>query len=152
MDLKFFLKNLPAFEEFKAPHIEVLAGSLAVEQHGDGHVFIRQGTQGKALYLLLKGSVRITRHDAGDDNEREVRELSDGEIFGMLSLIDDLPASATCIAKGPVTTAALSRDAFRQLFHEASPIGHHLQYMIAVQMARDIQEENKRFRAALITS
>ncbi len=151
MDLKFFLKNLPAFEEFKATHIDILAACLNVEQYGDGHVFIQQGTQGEALYLLLKGSVRITRRDPGDEIEREVRELSDGEMFGMLSLIDDLPASATCVAKGPVTTAALSRDAFRQLFHEASPIGHHLQYMVAVQMARDIQEENKRFRAALLT-
>ncbi|OGB27461.1 MAG: hypothetical protein A3I66_06130 [Burkholderiales bacterium RIFCSPLOWO2_02_FULL_57_36] len=149
MDLKFFLKNLPAFEEFKAPHLDILAARLQVEQHDDGHVFIRQGTQGQALYLLLQGSVRITRRDAGDEAEQEVRELSDGEIFGMLSLIDDLPASATCVARGSVTTAALTRDAFQQLFHDASPIGHHLQYMVAVQMARDIQDENKRFRAAL---
>ena len=149
MDLKFFLKNLPAFEEFKAQHLDILAGQLVLEQHDDGHVFIRQGTQGNALYLLLQGSVRITKHDAAGNAEVDVRELSDGEMFGMLSLVDNLPASGTCIARGAVSTAALSRDAFQQLFHQASPIGHHLQYMVAVQMARDIQEENKRFRAAL---
>ena len=151
MDLKFFLKNLPAFEEFKAPHLDALAGRLKVETHDDGHVFIRQGMQGDALYLLLQGSVRITRHDAGGE-EYEMRELSDGEMFGMLSLIDNLPASGSCIARGPVRTAALTRESFRQLFHEASPIGHHLQYMVAVQMARDIQEENRRFRTALANS
>ncbi|MDB5764469.1 MAG: hypothetical protein JWQ21_3464 [Herminiimonas sp.] len=148
MDLKYFLKNLPAFDEFKAPHLDILAGQLQVEEHADGHVFIEQGTQGKALYLLLQGSVRVTRHDMNGGEEHEVRELSDGEIFGILSLVDNLPASATCIAKGPVKIAALTRDAFRQLFHDASPIGFHLQYMIAVQMARDIQEENKRFRTS----
>lgn len=149
MDLKFFLKNLPAFEEFSAAHLDILSSQLKVEQHDDGHVLIRQGTQGQALYLLLQGSVRITRRDPKDEVEHEVRELSDGEMFGMLSLIDNLPASATCTARGSVTTAALTRDAFQQLFHDASPIGHHLQYMVAVQMARDIQDENKRFRAAL---
>ena len=149
MDLKFFLKNLPAFEEFKARHLDILASQLRVEQHADGHVFIRQGLQGDALYLLLQGSVRITKHDAQGAPEYEVRDLSDGEMFGMLSLIDDLPASSTCTTRGPVTTAALTRDAFQQLFHQASPIGHHLQYIVAVQMARDIQEENQRFRAAL---
>lgn len=147
MNLKFFLKNLPAFEEFQAPHLDAFASHLQVAQYDDGHIFITQGVQGSALYLLLQGSVRITRNDAGE--ELEIRELSDGEIFGILSLVDNLPASATCTAKGPVQTASLTRDAFRQLFHEASPIGHHLQYMVAVQMARDIQEENKRFRAAL---
>ena len=148
MELKFFLKNLPAFEDFKPQHLEILAGRLQVEEHGDGHVFITQGMQGGALYLLLQGSVRTTRHD-GDGEEYPVRDLSDGEMFGILSLVDDLPASATCAAKGPVKTAALTRDAFRALFDDAAPIGHHLHYMIAVQMARDIQEQNKRFRATL---
>lgn len=149
MDLKFFLKNLPAFEEFMAPHIDILASHLQIEECDDGHVFITQGQQGKALYMLMQGSVRITRHDAKDGEEYEVRELSDGEMFGILSLIDNLPATATCTAKGRVTTASLTRDAFQRLFQDASPIGHHLQYMIAVQMARDMQEGNKRFRASL---
>jgi CRP-like cAMP-binding protein len=152
MDLTFFLKNLPAFEDFKAPHLAILAGHLQVEEQADGHVFVKQGEQGKALYLLLQGSVRITRHDNDSNEEYEVRELADGEIFGILSLVQDLPAQATCTAKGAVRIAALGYDAFQQLFHEASPIGHHLQYMIAVQMARDLQEANKRLRDALTAS
>lgn len=148
MDLTYFLKNLPAFEDFHATHLAVLASHLSVEQYSDGHVFIRQGEEGQALYLLLQGSVRITRHDDKDAPEYELRELADGEMFGILSLVEDLPTQASCTAKGAVKTASLSRAAFKQLFTEASPIGHHLQYMIAVQMARDLQEANKRMRAA----
>lgn len=148
MHLTYFLKNLPAFEEFNAQHLDAFANHLTVEEFADGHVFINQGQQGEAMYLLLQGSVRITRHDRAGEEEYEIRELCDGELFGIVSLVDNLPAIATCTAKGAGRTAALTRDAFHHLFHEASPIGHHLQYMIAVQMARDIQEENKRFRAA----
>ncbi len=149
MDLKFFLKNLPAFEDFNTRHLDILASQLIVTPQEGGHVFIRQGEQGDALYLLLQGAVHVSRHDRAGGEEYDVRELSDGEMFGMLSLIDDLPASATCTARGPVTTAALTRDAFQRLFSEASPIGHHLHYMVAVQMARDMQEANRRSRAAL---
>lgn len=149
MDLKYFLKNLPAFEEFGAPHIEALAQHLSVAQHADGHVFIRQGEQGAALYLLLKGAVHVTRHDASGGEEYIVRELADGEMFGILSLVDDMPATSTCMAKGAGETASLSREAFQALFQDASPIAHHLHYMVAVQMARDIQDANKRSRAAL---
>jgi CRP-like cAMP-binding protein len=149
MDLKYFLKNLPAFEEFSAPHLEALAQHLQVSPHTDGQVFIRQGEQGAALYLLLKGAVHITRHDANGGEETIVRELADGEMFGILSLVDDMPALSTCLAKGAGETAALSREAFQALFQDASPVAHHLQYMVAVQMARDIQEANKRSRAAL---
>lgn len=149
MDLKFFLKNLPAFEDFTAAHLDILAGHLQLEEQADGHAFIRQGEQGPALYLLMDGSVRITRHDAAGGEEYEVRELSDGEMFGMLSLVDDLPATATCTARGKTRTAALTRAAFEQLSAEAAPIGRHLKFMVAVQMARDLQEANKRFRATL---
>lgn len=151
MELKFFLKNLPAFEEFNAAHLDVLASRLQVTEQENGHVFIRQGVQGDALYLLLDGAVTITRKDAAGE-EHEVRELCGGEMFGILSLVDDLPASASCTGHGKTRTAWLTREAFQQLFHEASPIGHHLQYMIAVQMARDLQEANKRSRAALAQS
>lgn len=149
MDLKIFLKNLPAFEEFSAAHLDALARQLQVGEYEDGHVFIRQGEQGQALYMLLQGSVRIFRHDADGEADHDVRELCDGELFGILSLVTEMPAQATCVAKGKVKAAYLTRDAFERLFGEASPIGHHLQYMIAVQMARDIQEQNRRFRAAL---
>lgn len=152
MEIKTFLKNLPAFEDFNPAQLDLLATHLKQEEWDSGHVFIRQGTQGEALYLLIDGSVIVTRKEEDSDEEHEVRELSDGEMFGMLSLIDDLPASATCTAKGAVRTAALPRDAFRQLYHQARPVGLHLQYMIAVQMARDLQEVNKRFRASLMKS
>ena len=51
---------------------------------------------------------------------------------------------------GPVTAAALSREGFHKLFASAPPIGHHLQYMVAVQLARDLQERNKALRAMLL--
>lgn len=149
MDLTFFLKNLPAFEDFQAAQLTALANHLQIEQYENAHVFIKQGEQGTALYLLMQGAVHITRHENGSDEELAVRELADGEMFGILSLVSDLPASATCTARGNVKVAALSRAAFEQLFNDAPSIARHLQYMIAVQMARDLQESNKRFRASL---
>ncbi len=149
MDLKIFLKNLPAFEDFSPPQLEAFAAQLTVRDHEAGHTFIHQGQQGEALYLLLRGVVRITRHDAEGGDEYELREVCDGEMFGILSLVDNLPAASTCAAVGPGQTAALSREGFAKLFQEASPIGRHLQYMIAVQMARDLQDANRRLREAL---
>lgn len=152
MDLKIFLKNLPAFEEFADAHLEALVGALQVRDYADGHVFIRQGQQGEGLFLVLRGMVRLTRRDAPGAEERDVRELGAGELFGILSLVDNLPAAATCTARGAVTAASLSAASFRQLFESALPIGRHLQYMIAVQLARDLRDENARIRGLMAGS
>lgn len=148
MDLRQFLGTLPAFGNFTPAYVGVLAGLMQVADYPVGHVFIEQGQQGGAMFLLVRGAVQVTRKDEVSGLP-EARDLRAGELFGLLSLIDDMPASATCTAIEPVTAAALPRAAFQKLFESAAPIGHHLQYMVAVQLARDLQERNKSLRALL---
>jgi CRP-like cAMP-binding protein len=101
------------------------------------------------MYLLVDGAVEVRRLDDAMGRPPEVRELRSGEVFGLLSLLDHMPAVATCTALEPVTAAALERPAFEALFSSAPPIGHHIQYMVAIQLARDLQERNKGLRALL---
>jgi CRP-like cAMP-binding protein len=149
MDLRPFLKTLPAFEGFTPAHLDVLSGLMQVAPYPQGHRFIEQGRQGEAMYLLVEGAVEVDRVNEVSGEREEARELRAGEMFGLLSLVDNLPAGATCVAKEPVIAAALSRAAFQQLFQSAPPIAHHLQYMVAVQLARDLQERNKALRQLL---
>ena len=148
MDLTQFLNTLPAFQSFMPAYVGVLANLMQVGQYPAGKTFIEQGQQGEAMYLLMDGAVEVKRIDDVDSHV-EVRELRAGELFGLLSLIGDMPASATCTAKEPATVAALPREAFQRLFDTAAPVGHHLQYMVAVQLARDLQERNKSLRYLL---
>jgi CRP-like cAMP-binding protein len=149
MDLKIFLRNQPAFEFFSKAHTEALLGALQVEDCPDGFVFIHQGGVDGAMFMILSGTVNVIRQDRPGDTEYPVRELRDGEMFGLLSLVDNMPAAATCVAHGPVRIAALTREAFQTLFTAAPPISHQLQFMIAVQLARDLQEQNEFLRRAM---
>ncbi len=149
MDLRSFLKTLPAFERFSPAYIDTLADLMSVASYEPGHCFIRQGQQGEAMYLLMEGAVEVARVNEATGEAEEVRELRAGELLGLLSLVDNMAAGATCAAKEHVTAAALPREAFQKLFTSAPPIGHHLQYMVAVQLARDLQERNKALRSLL---
>lgn len=149
MDIKQFLKTLPAFENFKAADIDVLADKMIVSSHPAGHVFITQGEQGEALYLLVEGTVQSVHVDEATGTQQEARDLHAGEMFGLLSLVADMPAGWGAVAKEAVTVAELSWPDFRDLFRAAPPIAHHLQYMVAVQLARDLQARNKELRELL---
>lgn len=148
MELQQFLTTLPAFQSFTPAYVSVLAGLMEVVKVQAGRTFIEQGQQGEAMFLLMDGAVEVKRVDEVS-GVPEVRELRAGELFGLLSLIGDMPASATCVAKELATVAALPRESFQRLFEMAAPIGHHLQYMVAVQLARDLQERNKSLRLLL---
>ncbi len=149
MDIKQFLRTLPAFERFTGTYIDTLSGAMTLGQFEPGHNFIQQGQQGEAMYLLMDGAVEVSRVNEATGEAEEARELRAGELFGLLSLVDNLAAGATCSAKEHVTAAVLPRDAFHKLFSSAPPIGHHLQYMVAVQLARDLQERNNALRTLL---
>lgn len=149
MELKQFLKTLPAFENFKAADLDVLSDQMTVSSYPAGHVFVTQGQQGDALYLLMDGTIQSVHVDEATGTLEEARDLHTGEMFGLLSLIEDMPAGWGAVAQDVVTVAALSRPVFGQLFSAAAPIAHHLQYMVAVQLARDLQARNKELRELL---
>jgi CRP-like cAMP-binding protein len=148
MDLKAFLKTLPTFEAFTPRDLDALAAVMQVRLYPKGHQFIAQGEQGEALYLIMTGAVMLTRVDelTGFRQERELRE---GETFGLLSLLDNLPAAATCSAIDAVSAVSLPRVEFNELFDAAPSVGHHLLYMVAIQLARDLQERNTSLRSLL---
>lgn len=148
MDLKQFLKQW-AYDRFTDPALDALSSLMTEVRFPPGHVIIEQGQQGEAMYLLMDGVVEVRRTDEVGGGPQEGAKLRAGELFGLLSLIDNMPASATCTAEGEVVAAALSREGFQQLFDSAPPVGHHLQFMVAVQLARDLQERNKSLRQML---
>jgi len=149
MELKAFLKTLPAFEGFSEAYVNVLADSFSVGSYETGHTFITQGNEGEALYLIINGGVRVNHRDEISGRDQEIKELRSGEMFGLLSLLTDMPAAATCTAVEPVTAAALPRSAFGNLAQSAPPISNHLLYMVAVQLARDLQDRNRSLRTLL---
>jgi CRP/FNR family transcriptional regulator, cyclic AMP receptor protein len=148
MDVKAFLKLLPGFEGFTGSHLDALAAAMKVQLYPKGHTFIWQGEQGQALHMIMDGAVLLTRTDELTGFKQE-RELRAGEVFGLLSLIDNLPAAATCSVLEPVTAASLPRAEFNDLFDNAPPVGHHILYMVAIQLARDLQDRNTSLRTLI---
>ena len=149
MDIRQFLKTLPAFESFTAPDVEALAGLMQVRTFPAGHRLIAQGEQGDAMYLLMEGAIQVSRRNEVTGEQEEARDLHAGEICGLLSLVDKMPAGWDSTARDAVTAAALTRPDFLKLYKLAPPIAHHLQYMVAVQLSRDLQARNRELRELL---
>lgn len=149
MDIKAFLKGLPAFERFQDRHLDVLVSNLELRDFDSGQVLVKEGEQGPAAYILMNASIHVSHFNPIVNVHEDIGEARDGEVIGLLSLVDNMPASVTCTANGPALVAALTPERFNAMFLLAPPIGHQLQYMIAVQLARDLQEKNKLLRRGL---
>lgn len=85
---------------------EELAAVLEPVAFDDGAVVIREGEPGNQYLIVTTGQVEVSQ--AG----RAVRRLGPGDGVGEISLLRNVPRTATVRAIGPVTAYALERDAF----------------------------------------
>lgn len=148
MILKNFLKTLPGLAQCPDPDLEKIAQAMRVESFAAGHTLIYEGKSNAEMYLILEGSVRACHYGA-DGNSHELKILRGGEFFGLLSLYDSQPATASCIALEAVRVASLPYLAYQTLIRTAAPIGHYFQLAVAHQLARDLHERSAALRTSL---
>lgn len=148
MDEKQFFNNLPAFQDLPASETSALLESLQLLSFAAGYTFFTPGTPTQEMFLLLEGGVQLLRDD-GSDVAIESSELRAGEVFGLLGLVADLPATSTARAVTPVKVAQITQSAYHALIGSAPTVALRLQRMIAVQLARELQFRNRLLRARM---
>ncbi len=86
-----------------------------------GHLLCVEGEVGAAMYILAKGEVEVVM--ASDDGVKELARLTPGAVFGMLSLAQDRPRMASCVARTSVVCLVLDQGGWRDLIDEPGLAG-----------------------------
>jgi CRP-like cAMP-binding protein len=106
-----FLFQLLDFDETVA-----LAGLVSKEARKKGEAIIDEGSLGEALYIIEKGRVKVFKGEG--DSEEELAVLEKGELFGEMSLIEDVLTSASVVADTDVALLMIKRAEFDSLMNE----------------------------------
>ena len=80
--------------------------------YATGAVIVKEGSTGTALYVILRGRVRVER------DGQAVGELKPNDFFGELSLIEDEPRSASVLAAEETECLLFPAWEFRALLDE----------------------------------
>ena len=100
------LRSVPIFTSLGAPSLEGLARRLTPVELGPGDVIIREGTPGERYYVIADGELRVTQ---GSETLGIARR---GDGVGEISLLADVPCTATVTAVGDARVFALEGDEF----------------------------------------
>lgn len=102
------------FAELDASLLRRLATAMSDRQLADGTVLIRQGDVADALYFITSGEVEVTC--ATEEGRSAVLDrLKPGAVIGEMALLAGDRRTATAIARGPVSVACFTREAFDDL-------------------------------------
>jgi CRP-like cAMP-binding protein len=93
------LAKVPLFATLDRKDLMTISASARERQYQPGEELMRQGDTGVGLFVLTSGRVRVTQNRNSENFDLGM--LDHGQVFGELSLLDDLPRSATITAIEP---------------------------------------------------
>jgi MFS family permease len=100
------LRALPIFSPLPPPQIERLANAAAEVLVGAGATVFAQGDPGDRFYVIAEGEA-VVLVDGVEQNR-----LAQGDFFGEIALLRDVPRTATVVAASPLRLYALESDTF----------------------------------------
>jgi CRP-like cAMP-binding protein len=103
------LGRAPLFEGLSRDERKELAKVTEDLEVEAGKVLCREGETAREFFVIVDGEVEVTK------DGRRLSMLTEGDFFGEIALIEDLPRTATVTATTPLRFFVLTRQSFRSL-------------------------------------
>lgn len=116
-----FLKRVYFFKDLGDEDVGLVARACTEEEHAPGDILFVEGSRADRFYIVIEGRVEVWKNFY-DPKPDLLAVHGPGHFFGEMALIDELPRSATVVAKDRTRVLYLFRDDFRRLIKERSSI------------------------------
>ncbi len=123
MSDRFLEEQLGAVDPFgrvSKRGLRTLASAAKTVEHDEGHQILGEGGTPLGFHLILEGEAEV---EVGGASRRRLKA---GESFGLVSLIDGKPRSATVRAATRMRTAFLAPSVFKQALDSEPTIARDL--------------------------
>jgi len=107
------LQKVHLFRGLRRNLLMKLLVDLVEKEYEPGELIFSEGEIGKALYIILEGSVTLTKKSNKD--LAVLAELPAGSYFGELALIDQMPRFASAAARERTTLLIMYKSYFDDL-------------------------------------
>jgi CRP-like cAMP-binding protein len=131
----------PFFDGLPKEAIELAIAKVVTREHPVHQVILLENDWGSSVYFVLKGWVKIRTYNL-DGREVTLNILGQGEMFGEMAPLDQVPRSTDVITLTPTTIASLPAADFVHLVETEPKAGIHL----ARLMAKRLRQVNRRLR------
>jgi CRP-like cAMP-binding protein len=131
------LSDGPLFKGIGKKLLRKLLVDLIEKKYMAGDIIFHEGESGKALYVVLDGSVKIVKKSSSDS--RTLYVLGPGSHFGELALIGHTLRPATAVVENDALLLIMYQSYFDDLIRCNSPISARILLNLAKRLSDYIQ-------------
>lgn len=136
------LQDMPLFGGMSERGLGSLVAHATHVELQAGRCFFREGEAGQSMFVLEQGRVSVRKEWKG--REILLRELTRGDCFGEMALIDYTPRSATIYAVEPCVAMEITADALLKLYETDLEQFAIIQMNIAREISRRLRSLEQR--------
>jgi len=136
------LKDLPLFSKVDLAKLKLLAFTSERLTYDDNQIVFNEGDEGDAAYIVLSGTAIVSI--AQGSKELELDRIKKGGFVGDISLLCDVPRTATITAQNSLTALQIKKDTFFNLIAEFPEIAIEMMRVLASRL----DNTNKQLRDA----
>lgn len=115
-----FLKKISLFSDLSAKDLRVVLGIVHYKKYFTGETVFSEGQEGKVLYIIKSGEVSVAKEN------KLICKLYPGDFFGEMSLLEEIPRSATVTVSKDSELLLVYRVKFEELIENNPRIGIRL--------------------------
>lgn len=138
-----FLTDSPLFRNLDETERALILIIGQVRSFEGGQAIFREGDAGDGLYIVVKGSVRISKQSA--TGEEALAVLEPHAFFGEMALIDFAPRAADAIANEPTELFFIPLKELRALIETNHQIALKVLFALCEVLAQRLRETNERY-------
>jgi len=127
-----FFSSSPVFRSLSHDSVEFLCSRGTLEYFDESQVVFNQGDSGDSVFMILRGSVNVEVFG------NPVKRMSQGNFFGEIALIANLPRTATVVTNEPSVFFRISADAFWEVLVQHIDLGVFLETVSENRLLEDL--------------
>jgi CRP-like cAMP-binding protein len=132
------LKKSDIFNEINTDDLRFVADALEEAEYFKGDRIFEKNDMGDCMYVVLNGVIGISL-DANSENDEFITMVREGECFGEMSLVDDLPRSASAVVVEDAKVLMLSKFRLRGLMMSYPDLGMGMLKALSLKLRRATQ-------------
>ena len=108
MDAKEALAKSSIFSALERDSLDALARAATVRRFAPGELLVKEGDEAVAFFVVCDGQAEAVK-GLGQEGERVVGTLNQGDFFGEMALLDGFPRATGVRAAGDCECLVLTR-------------------------------------------
>ncbi len=139
-----FLREVYFFRDLGDEELRIISERCRETSFQAGEIVFRERSAGDRFYIVLQGEVEVWK-DYDLPSRDRLAAHGAGHIFGEMALVDDLPRSATVIARTDTTLLYLAREHFQEVLQQSTTVARSILRSLSAM----VRQSNDSFVASL---